>query len=247
MSFNVLPSLSALFGSSLDLARLTALLTLIAILAIGAAAGLRDRTTAPGRRLEGFDQQGRIVSESREESGWLHLSAGSSSLASADSASTLAGLFGLSTAMDSGRGSASRSLLTTGDSTIYFLADALMPVQSELIALDPAAYVAALGDLIADRKPHGNLMLGALDDTYLLPAMAARAHSVNQVIGSTSIAGMPLLHAHPAEAPLLGEEVLIAGSLDSAGSSAAHAADRVRGAVIVAILAILLTRYLGLL
>ncbi|MBX6772133.1 MAG: hypothetical protein IRY83_10445 [Chloroflexi bacterium] len=176
--------------------------------------------------------------------GAVHLSPGTASLGRSDTLAILAGLLGLRTSADPAVPAHEPARLTTGDALTYFLARSVVDARAELIALDPAAYIAAVTDLLRRETPAANIMLGPLDDTYLMPIMAARSRGTVQITGSTRLPGMPIAPL-ASDRGAIGEESVVIGFLAGGDTSMARAMDLARLVVITVTAAMVAARFVG--
>lgn len=236
---------SQLLGSGVDPVRLTALLLLFAVIALFVAVRSGESVGISRRRIESLDRQSRITAEVAEADGWQHFTVGSAQLGGSLTIGSLVGLSALRVADEAAEAVDVPSHFTTGDPLTYFLAQGALGATTELLALDPAAYVAAAMDLVEREEPRANFMFGALDDSYLLVAMRARQVGAEQVVGSTVLSGVPML-AVVAENTGVGEEACATALEAAEASVGVRSLDLVRWAVVLTAVGLLSARLVGI-
>jgi len=176
--------------------------------------------------------------------GAVHVSPGTASLGRSDTLAILTGLLGLRASADPAVRARGSARLTTGDALTYFLAGLVVDARAELIALDPTAYIAAVTDLLRREPPAANIMLGPLDDTYLMPILAARSRGIVQIAGSTRLPGMPIAPL-ASDRGAIGEESVVIGFLAGGDTSTARAVDLARLVVTIVTAVMVAARFVG--
>lgn len=226
--------------------------------------GMRYRSQRPEARPFPLfrslaDEVGRVA----EEGATIHIAIGNGSLTSDDAMTSIATLQGLSALIDLAAAYDTPPLITTGDPTLYLLANDWMrrayarlgsaklyrPNAVQFMAASPSAYAAMAATYLFDEKIGSNLVLGAFTQEVSLLTEAAERRSIHSSGGTTSPQGLGALY------PILGAEQLVVGEDLFAGGAAVTqrpsfwtslwAQDLLRWVVIAGLLAAAIASLLG--
>jgi hypothetical protein len=181
----------------------------------------------------------------------VHLSLGRSGVGGVQTPTVSAGLSVLRAMADEGAASGDAPIVTVADPVVLLAAqDAVYRAHKrhgstaqydetdvQLIAPDPTSYAAGAQDRIDDQTTGANVMVGHLDQEYLLMGEPGAQRKIVQVVGSDALSAQPYM-VSTSDHVLLGEEMYAAGAyLTRKPSQVAslYVQDVMRAIVIVAI------------
>ncbi len=204
----------------------------LAITLIGAVAlvvyGLRYRNRQPAwRAFPVFTGLSEEVGRSAEEGSVIHIALGNASLIGENAMTSVAALEALSALSDLAAAYDTPPIITTGDPTLYLLADDGMRRSYarlgnlrryrrslvQYIAADPTTYAAMTATYLYDVGIGANIILGAFDEEVSLITEAAARRGIYTMGGTPLASGLGALY--PALKPkqlLMGEEFFAAGA-----------------------------------
>lgn len=245
-------------------ADLQGVLVLIAFLALmlGSAA-INRRWPATFRKIPAFDLLGGAIERAVEAGERVHLSLGTGSVISAESAPALAGLAALTRIARATSMSDRPVVATAGDGAMAILArdtlrssygevgasDLYDPTSGRLLGPTPFSYVAGLPAVLNNEQVSVNMLSGFYGfESGLAAEFGERARAF--VIGGTSeVQSQALLYA-VAQNPLIGEEVFASGAYLGAGElhkASLRAQDVVRiGIIVLVLLGVVIATFEGL-
>jgi hypothetical protein len=206
------------------------------------------------------DEVGRVA----EEGTLIHAALGSGGLLSEDSMVSVAALQGLSGLIDLSAAYDTPPIITTGDPTLYVLADNQVREAHlqqgnmdhyrasavRFVAPTPTLYAASAATLCEDELIGTSISLGSFGPEVSLITHAATAKGIKEYGGATGAPGVAALYPEIAEGDLaIGEEVF-AGGAEATGRltfwAGLRAQDLLRWLAIAGILAVAGLSLLGL-
>ncbi len=188
---------------------------------------VRFRSKLPdARHFPVFPSLSEEVGRAAEEGNLIHITVGSGTLTGADALASVAALESMTALCDLAAAYDTPPVITTGDPTVYLLADDWMrrayarlgnveryrPALVQFIAASPVVYAAMAATYLYEKGVGSNVMLGAFDQEVSLIADAAVRTGAFSVGGAVSADGLGALY--PALKPkrlVIGEE-LFAGA-----------------------------------
>lgn len=206
------------------------------------------------------DEVGRVA----EEGTLIHVALGSGGLLSEQSMVSVAALQGLSGLTELSATYDTPPIITTGDPTLYVLADNQMREAHlqhgnmdhyradsvRFMAPTPALYAAAAATLCSDEPVGTNISLGSFGAEVSLLTHAAALKSIKGYGGATSARGIAALYPELEEGDLAIGEEMFAGGAEVTGRVAfwagLKAQDLLRWLVIAGILIVAVLSLLGL-
>ena len=242
----------------------------LSVVVIGAIAfavyGLREREEATPRPSVSpfFRDLSGEVGRVAEAGASIHVGLGHGGLLDADGMTSIAALQGLSSLIDLSAAYDTPPYITTGDPTVYLLADHRMrrayarlgnvgryrPEFVHFSAHDPVLYAAMTATLLHDRPVDTNVMLGSFGQEISLLTEAARRRQAKSLGGTTTLEGSAALYpALPDDRQLVGEFLFAGGAAvtDRASFDAGlHTQDVLRWVVVVALIVTAVLSLVGL-
>ncbi len=202
------------------------------IVLIGAVAlalyGIRYRERLPeARQFPVFRPLGNEVGKAAEEGALIHIAMGNGSVTGENAMVSVAGLEGLTALCDLSAAYDTPPIITTGDPTLYVLADDWMrrayarlgnaqryrPTLVQFTAATPAAYAAIAATYLYEKGVGSNIMLGAFGQEASLLAEAAARRGTFCAGGTTSPESLGALYpALPPSQLAIGEELFAGGA-----------------------------------
>lgn len=169
------------------------------------------------------DEVGRVA----EEGASIHIALGKGSLISEDAMTSVAALQSLRALLDLSAAYDTPPTITTGDATLYVLANDWMrrayarignaklyrPNFVQFVAPTPVTYAAMATTQLLDGGIGSNIILGVIDQEASLLIEGAGRRNVHSLGGTTSLPGLGALY--PALAPehlVMGEEIFAGGA-----------------------------------
>ena len=222
---------------------------------------VRRRASAPLRRIAAFEALRGLMGRTAEQGKRVHLSLGRSGIGGAQTPTVSAGLNVLRAMADEGAAFGDTPIVTVADSVALLAAQDVVyrahqrqgeatnyaETDVQLIAPDPTAYAIGAQDRVNDEETGANVMVGHLDEEYLLLGEPGAQRQIVQVAGSDALAAQPLMLA-TSDRVLLGEELYAAGAyLDRRPGQVAslYVQDVLRGLAVVAIVIGILVKTLS--
>lgn len=177
------------------------------------------------RPIGAFDALRGLLGLAAEEGRIVHLTLGTGGIGGDQTAVTAAGLTVLRHLAEQGASLGTNPVVTVADPTALIVAQDVLyhahhqggdrrnyhPTDVQLIAPYPTAYAAGVQDRIDDERVAANVMVGHLDETYLLMGETGAQRGVIQVVGSDYVNAHPFMVA-TSNHVLLGEEIFAAGA-----------------------------------
>jgi len=190
----------------------------------------KRKEAAGTRHVSAFQVLSNEVGRVAEEGTAIHIALGNGGITSDNALTSIAALQGLSTLIDLAAAYDTPPFITTGDPTLYLLADnRLRKAYARLgnlalyrsnhvqfAAATAAGYAAMAGQQLSINKTGTNIMLGAYDQEISLVLDAAEHQRIKSFGGSTSPQGLAALY------PSLGADALIVGEQLFEGAGDAH-------------------------
>ena len=166
-----------------------------------------------------FDILTNEVGRVAEEGTGIHISLGTGGLTGDNAVTSIAALQGLSTLIDLAAAYDTPPYITTGDPTLYLLAENRLrkayarlgnltlyrPNHVQFATTTAAGYAAVAAQQLSVNKVGTNIMLGVYDQEISLVSDASERKHIKSFGGSTSPHGLASLY------PILGSEALIMG------------------------------------
>lgn len=183
---------------------------------------LKRGKTAETRNISGFHVLSNEVGRVAEEGTAIHIALGNGGIISDNAVTSIAALQGLSTLIDLSAAYDTPPFITTGDPTLYLLADnRLRKAYARLgnlslyrsnhvqfAAATAAGYAAVAAQQLSINKTGTNIMLGAYNQEISLVSDAADQQRIKSFGGSTSPLGLAALYPTvDAEALIMGEQL----------------------------------------
>ncbi|MDF1512833.1 MAG: hypothetical protein P1S60_03380 [Anaerolineae bacterium] len=174
-----------------------------------------------------YDHLSNEVGRVAEEGKAIHVALGNGGLTGNDAVTSLAALRGLNTLIDLSAAYDTPPLITTGDPTLYLLADNRLrkayarlgnislyqPQAVQFASQTPASFAAVAAQQILRNKIGTNIMLGAYDQEISLVSDAAARQNIKSYGGSTSPLGLAALFlALDSDTLIIGEQMFDAVS-----------------------------------
>lgn len=203
-------------------------ITLVAAVAL-TVIGIRHRQ-APPRYLRDFPIFRSFpgeVGRAAEEGALIHVTLGSGALTGEDAMTSLAALESLHALFDLAAAYDTPPLITTGDPTLYVLADDWMrraytrlgnperyrPALVQFMAATPATYAAMAATYLSEKGSGTTMMLGAFDQEVSLLTDAVIRHGGRAIGGAVSPLGLaPLFTLLEPQQLVLGEDLFAGGA-----------------------------------
>jgi hypothetical protein len=191
------------------------------------------RKTVEIKTTSGFDILSNEVGRVAEEGTAIHIALGNGGLVSDNAVTSIAALQGLSTLIDLAAAYDTPPYITTGDPTLYLLADNRLrkaytrlgnltlyqPNHVQFATTTAAGYAAVAAQQLSVNKIGSNIMLGTYNQEISLVADAADKQRIKSYGGSTSPQGLAVLYpALSADALIMGEQ-LFEGARDAQRSA----------------------------
>ncbi|MBN1922581.1 MAG: hypothetical protein JW892_15135 [Anaerolineae bacterium] len=239
--------------------------TLVAAVAL-AVIGIRYRRT-PAKHLRDFPIFRALsgeVGRAAEEGTLIHISLGSGSLAGEDAMTSLAALESLSALFDLAAAYDTPPIITTGDPTLYILADDWMrrayarlgnaeryrPTLVQFTAATPATYAAMAATYLSEKGVGANVFMGAFDQEVSLLTDAVARRDARAIGGAVSPPGLAALFTALGPAHLVMGEDLFAGGAEATQRSVFWASlgtqDFLRWLIVIGMILTALLSVLGL-
>jgi hypothetical protein len=190
--------------------------------------GIRQRGRTPQRReYPVFSDLADQVGRAAEEGTFIHVTLGSRSLVGEQAMTSLVALEGLTGLTDLSAAYDTPPIITTGDPTLYVLADDWMrrayarlgnvsryrPTLVQFVAASPVTYAAMAGTYLYEKGVGSSVVLGGFDQEVTFLTDVAARRSVPTVGGTTPVEGMSALFpALPDDLVVLGEEFFAGGA-----------------------------------
>lgn len=167
------------------------------------------------------------VGRAAEEGALIHITLGSGALTGEDAMTSLAALEGLTALCDLAAAYDTPPIITTGDPTLYILADDWMrraytrlgnperyrPTLVQFTAATPVTYAAMAATYLYEKGVGANMMLGAFDQEASLLTDAAMRRGARTIGGAVSLLGLaPLYTALGPLQLVLGEDLFAGGA-----------------------------------
>ncbi len=217
---------------------MTADLLLLPLIALGvtlvtavalAVVGIRHRR-APTRHLRDFPIFHALpgeVGRAAEEGALIHIALGNGALTGEDAMTSLAALESLTALFDLAAAYDTPPLITTGDPTLYVLADDWMrrayarlgnaeryrPTLVQFAAATPVTYAAMAATYLSEKGVGTNMLLGAFDQEVTLLTDAITRRGARALGGTVSPLGLaPLFTALGPMQLVLGEDLFAGGA-----------------------------------
>jgi len=254
---------------------MTAELLLVPLIALGviliatiamAIVGIRYRRTSVKhlRDFPIFRAFSGEVGRAAEEGALIHISLGSGALTGEDAMTSLAALESLSALFELAAAYDTPPIITTGDPTLYILADDWMrrayarlgnaeryrPTLVQFTAATPTTYAAMAATYLAEKGVGANMFLGAFDQEVSLLTDAVVRRGARAIGGAVSPLGLAPLYAALGPADLVMGEDLFAGGAEATQRSVFWASlgtqDFLRWVIVIAMLIIAVFSTLGL-
>jgi hypothetical protein len=214
---------------------------------------LKNRNTAAPKAPSQFQTLTHEVGRAAEEGSAIHITLGQGGITGDHALTSIAALQGLSTLIDLAAAYDTPPHMTTGDPTLYLLADnRLRKAYSRLgnLALyrpnfvqfatsSTVGYAAVAGQQLRLNKIGTNIMLGAYDQEISLVSDTAEKQNIKSFGGTTSPQGLAALYpAVSSEALIMGEQLFDVGieAQSSIYAASLWAQDVLRWLVIAGIL-----------
>jgi hypothetical protein len=227
--------------------------------------GLRFRKGGPERRdYPVFGTLSEEVGRAAEEGTLIHVTLGSGALTGENAVTSIAACEGLTALCNLSAAYDTPPLVTTGDPTLYLLADDWMrrayarlgnvsryrSTLVQYLAATPIAYAALAGTYLSARGVGANIMLGAFNQEVSLLMDAALRHGVDSAGGAVSPLALGALYpALPREDLVIGEDLFAAGA-EATGEpgfwASVWAANLLRWLVVLGMLGVALFSLLGI-
>jgi hypothetical protein len=204
------------------------LLILVAAVAL-LIVGFRQRGRVPQRQESPvFSDLSDQVGRAAEEGTFIHVTLGSRSLLGEQAMTSLAALEGITGLTELSAAYDTPPIMTTGDPTLYVLADDWMrrayarlgnvpryrPTLVQFIASSPVTYAAMAATYLYEGGVGSNVVLGGFDQEISFLTDIATRRSVPTVGGTPSLRGMSaLLSALSSESSVLGEAFFAGGAM----------------------------------
>jgi hypothetical protein len=197
---------------------------------------LRHRDQAPSRPSVSpfFDDLSGEVGRAAEAGASIHVGLGNGGLLDQEGMTSIAALQGLSSLIDLSAAYDTPPYITTGDPTVYLLADHRMrrayarlgnvgryrPEFVHFTAHSPLLYAAMAGTLLHDRPVDTNIMLGSFGQEISLLNEGAQRRQAKSLGGTTTLEGSAALYpALPDDRQLIGESLFAGGAAVTERSS----------------------------
>jgi hypothetical protein len=182
---------------------------------------LKRKETAETRTTSSYHILSNQVGRAAEEGTAIHITLGNGSIISDNALTSIAALQGLSTLIDLAAAYDTPPYVTTGDPTLYLLADnRLRKAYARLgnltlyrpyfvqFATSTAAYAAVAAQQLSRNKVGTNIMLGTYNQEISLVADAAEKQHIKSFGGSTSPEGLAALYpAVSSDGYIIGEQL----------------------------------------
>ncbi len=227
--------------------------------------GIRYRR-APAKHLRAFPIFRALPNEvgrAAEEGALIHVTLGSGALTGEDAMTSLAALESITALCDLAAAYDTPPIITTGDPTLYVLADDWMrrayarlgnadryrPALVQFTAATPVTYAAMAATYLYEKGVGANMMLGVFDQEASLLMEAATRRDARTIGGAVSPLGLAALYpALGAQQLVLGED-LFAGGAEATQRASLWAAlgvqDLLRWLVIIGMLVTAVLTLLG--
>ena len=180
---------------------------------------LKRRQSVETITTSGFHILSNEVGRVAEEGTAIHITLGNGGIVSDNALTSIAALQGLSTLIDLAAAYDTPPYMTTGDPTLYLLADNRLrkayarlgnlalyqPNFVQFASSTAAGYAAVAAQQLSKNKVGTNIMLGSFDQEISLVSDAAEKQRIKSYGGSTSPQGLAALY------PTLGSEALMIG------------------------------------
>ncbi len=206
----------------------------LSVVMIGAIAfaihGLRHRDQVPSRPATSpfFEDISGEVGRAAEAGASIHVGLGHGGLLDQQGMTSIAALQGLGSLIDLSAAYDTPPYITTGDPTVYLLADHRMrrayarlgnvggyrPAFVHYSAHTPLLYAAMAGTLLHDRPVDTNIMIGAFGQEISLLNESGRRRQAKSLGGTTTLEGSAALY------PALSEDRQLIGEFLFAGGAA---------------------------
>jgi hypothetical protein len=222
---------------------------------------VRRRAREPLREIAAFDALRGLMGRAAEQGKRVHLSLGRSGIGAEQTPTVSAGLHVLRAMAEEGATLGDTPTVTVADPIVLLAAqdviyrahqrrggaDKAVETDVELIAPDPTAYAVGAQQVVDNEGTGANVMVGHLDDEYLLLGEPGARREIVQVAGSDALSAQPFVLSTSDHA-LLGEELYAAGaylSQEPAQVASLYVQDVLRGLAVAAIVIGVLLKTIG--
>jgi hypothetical protein len=212
---------------------------------------VRRRVDLPLRRIVAFEALRGLMGRVAEQGKRVHLSLGRSGVGNGQTPTVASSLNVLRAMADEGVTFDEMPTVTVADPIVLLAAQDVVyrayqrqgmaasyaATDVQLIAPDPTAYAIGAQDRINEEETGANVMVGHLDDEYLLLGEPGAQRQIVQVAGSDALSAQAFLVA-TSDRVLLGEEMYAAGAYltrQPAQVASLYVQDILRGLAVAAI------------
>ncbi|MEA3308926.1 MAG: DUF6754 domain-containing protein [Chloroflexota bacterium] len=236
---------------------------LLAVVSMFVSALYRRKESSPRRAIPVFKNLAGEVGRAAEEGSLVHITLGSGSLYGEAAMTSVAALESLTTLADLSAAYDTPPIVTTGDPTLYLLADDWMrraysrlgnvgryrPTLVQFVGASPVAYAAQAATYLYEKGVGSNIMFGAFAQEVSLLSNASARSGVLSVGAATSWQALgALFPALGATELVMGEDLFAGGALVTqrrAYEVALWGEDILRWAVIAGLIVLAMLSALG--
>lgn len=237
---------------------------LLAVVAAFIYAFRRRKKSSELRKIPIFEQLAGEVGRAAEEGTLIHITLGHGSLSGEDAMTSVASLESLTALADLSAAYDTPPIITTGDPTLYLLADDWMrraysrignvaryrPTLVQFVGASPVTYAAQAATYLYEKGVGSNIVLGSFAQEVSLFSEAAARRGIFTVGGSTSWQALSALFpAWGTENLVMGEDLFAGGALvtqEQKYEAALWGADAIRWAVIAGLIVLAVLSGLGI-